>query len=132
MFFAMVTFFPHSQINDIFFSESQMFFWLHKHRFWYSFFCSVLLFVLNVSWGNFYISNWTSNVFICQYSNVLGLPAIFPLYFQHIRTANVFYICCVICFVMNSIVLYLFFVAIFIFRGINHIRIILIKNQTLL
>ena len=61
MVFAMVTFFPWSPIDDIFSSESQIYFWLHRHIFWqFILFC---IFVLNVSWGNFSFLGWASSLF---------------------------------------------------------------------
>ena len=54
------------------------------------FFFSFSVSVLNVSWGNFYVSGWTSSVFFCQYPNVSGLPAIFPFRYERIHSKSVF------------------------------------------
>ena len=72
-----------------------MFFWVHKYKFWHSFPCAILFFVLNVSWGNFYISGWTSSVFFLSIFRCLGTARNFSTIFSaHSSNECILYLSC--------------------------------------
>ena len=74
LFFAMVAYFPWIHVNHIFFFWIPNVFLVTEAQVLTFFFGSVspFVFVLNVSWGDFCISDWTSSVFLLSVSECLG------------------------------------------------------------
>ena len=100
MSFAMVTFFPWSIINDVLFIQIPNIFRVAQTHVLAIIF--VLCFCIKYFVKKFLYLRLNVQRFFYRYSGVLGLPAIFPPCFQHIRPANVFRVCYMICLAMNQ------------------------------